>query len=261
LNRASAARHTVRSIARYRNWPEVVRALLAGAPIRELHTRSGHTVVAPADSTCLQLMQEIWFRRLYNPPGFEIRPGDTVVDIGGNIGLFAVHAALAGASCVLAVEPFPENARYIERNAELNGVAGTIRVVEAAVTDHANGADLFLAEISGGHLLFPESSSGPRTTSIRVATTTLPALLGAHGIDRVDFLKLDCEGAEGSILRSTPDDVLGRVGRIAMEYHDNVSAMSHDRIAEWLTARGFEVRATSRRRSPFGYLYARRPVY
>ena len=64
----------------------------------------------------------------YATPGFDISPGDSVVDVGANVGAFAVLAASRGAR-VTAYEPHPETFAYLEHNAGALGV----RCVQAAV--------------------------------------------------------------------------------------------------------------------------------
>jgi hypothetical protein len=45
-----------------------------------------------------------------------------------------------------------------------------------------------------------------------------------HCVDRVDFLKMDCEGSEWPILEETPPEVLSRIDALAMELHCNEMA-------------------------------------
>jgi len=91
---------------------------------------------------------------------------------------------------------------------------------------------------------------------VRVAT--LPQLLAEHGIPQVDFLKLDCEGAEGLILPSLPDALLRSVRAIAMEFHDDVSPLAHDALAKLLAERGYRVSQAWDGRSANGMLFAHR---
>ena len=62
-------------------------------------------------------------------------------------------------------------------------------------------------------------------------------------IDRLELLKLDCEGAEWSILPAA-ESVLPRIQRIAMEFHC-AQDWTPERLATWLRERGYEVRHTS----------------
>jgi len=74
-------------------------------------------------------------------------------------------------------------------------------------------------------------------------------------LDKIDFLKLDCEGSEGSILLSTPKPYLQRIAKIAIEFHDNVSQLNHQEIRELLEDVGFTTELSWDEISPFGYLY------
>ena len=80
----------------------------------------------------------------------------------------------------------------------------------------------------------------------------------SNDLKEIDFLKLDCEGAEGSILTSTPGEHLKRIRKIAMEFHDNVSQLKHDEIQRLLADAGFVTTLNWNGRSPFGYLYGKR---
>ncbi len=52
------------------------------------------------------VVNEIFKKRRYNHPGFEIRPTDTIVDIGANMGVFVLWAAKqATQGKVIAIEP------------------------------------------------------------------------------------------------------------------------------------------------------------
>jgi len=90
----------------------------------------------------------------------------------------------------------------------------------------------------------------------RVQTTTLPRLMADHGLDRIDLLKMDCEGAEWDILPAA-EDVLPRVRQICMEFHCD-RGWTAEKLADWLEKRGFEVLHT--RGTWNGLLWARRVV-
>jgi len=53
---------------------------------------------------------------------------------------------------------------------------------------------------------------------------------------------LDCEGAEYDILFHTTASVLGRIDRIVMEYHDNVTANTHQDLVKFLVSKDFAVK-------------------
>ncbi len=66
-----------------------------------------------------------------------------------------------------------------------------------------------------------------------IETVTLEQLAEKYGLERIDFLKLDCEGSEFSILQNTT--MLERIGVIVGEYHDRARFLKlvAERFADW----------------------------
>jgi FkbM family methyltransferase len=128
-----------------------------------------------------------------------LRPGMSFIDVGSNKGDFALFAAerLAGRGTVVAVEPSPENARWVRRSLERSRSASA-RVVEAALSDTRGQAVLHLRPLSGWHTLLPASDAVGEVT---VETRTLDDLVDELGLQSVDALKIDVEGGELGVLR------------------------------------------------------------
>jgi hypothetical protein len=76
-----------------------------------------------------------------------------------------------------------------------------------------------------------------------------------HQIKHIDFLKLDCEGAEEAILLSTPKAYLQRVRKIAMEFHDQLTRLKHDELRKLLQEAGFSTSLKWVQGDPLGFLY------
>jgi FkbM family methyltransferase len=248
----------LRYARRYRNWREVVRETAAGRPPARVVLRDGTVFEAPPDVNPARAANGIWFQRCYEPRGFALRRGDVVVDVGANVGVFAVHAARRGAARVLAVEPHPGNADFLERNLRANG-AGGVEVVRCALADRTGSTRLRLAAKGVAHRLFERDEDGALLErSIEVPVDTLAGLCRTRGLARIDFLKLDCEGAEGLILASLTPEWLGRIDRLAMEFHDGASPLGHDAMRALLEQAGFQTSVRWDGRSTRGFLYARR---
>ncbi len=127
-----------------------------------------------------------------------LKPGSCFLDIGGNKGDFALFAAaLVGpAGCVICFEPHPENAGWIRKSVELNGFEN-LTVEELALSDRAGEAELNIGGKSGQHSF--ETRKRDRG-SVTVRATTLDRYLTDAGIDRVDAIKIDVEGAEDLVI-------------------------------------------------------------
>jgi FkbM family methyltransferase len=154
-------------------------------------------------------------------------------------------------------EPFPENFEFLTKNAAINK-SGNINPHNLAVSDNEGTQKLFISESSGGHLLFDHNIHGVINKSIEIKTTTLEKLMDEFSLAQIDFLKIDCEGAEGQIIQSTSKPYLARIKKIAMEFHDNVSVIKHDEISSILTEAGFTCKVNWNGKSAFGYLFATR---
>ena len=79
-----------------------------------------------------------------------------------------------------------------------------------------------------------------------------------NDVDRIDFLKMDCEGSEFGIFRTTPKEYLERINKMAIEFHDNVTLYKHDYLKKILKDYGFEINVSWDGKSSFGYMYAQR---
>jgi FkbM family methyltransferase len=233
----------LRIVSHYKQWSRVCRARLNGTDIPYVHLRNGLKISAPRRSTLIEIINEIFFEHVYTPKDLPIDAGDTVIDVGANIGMFSLFAAHAGAACIYAYEPFPTNFEYFQSNMRMNNVS-CVHAVNAAVCDAARSQRLYLSEISGGHLLFDRNINGPLNSFVNVPTTTLTNIVQQYQLRQIDFLKLDCEGSEGLILRSTAPDVLRCIRKIAMEFHDNVSPLSHESMESLLRSAGFVTRTS-----------------
>ncbi|KQP40457.1 FkbM family methyltransferase [Methylobacterium sp. Leaf106] len=129
-----------------------------------------------------------------------LKPGCTFLDIGANIGAYALFvAAFAGSGArILAVEPQPDVFDRLTYNIAQNPF-GTVKAVACAVADKAGELTLFVDPRNRGEssLKIVGTNEGAQ---IRVPAVTLLGLAQGEGITRIDAIKLDVEGAEDLIL-------------------------------------------------------------
>lgn len=144
-----------------------------------------------------------------------VRSGDVVLDCGANVGVYTRHALDAGARTVVAIEPAPENIDCLRRNFADEVKAGRVIIYPKGVwdTDEEIQIRTFDKE-SGGNsvaLNFPGSREGPR-----VPLTTIDKIAAELRLDRVDFIKMDIEGAERKALVGARDSVARFQPRMAI---------------------------------------------
>lgn len=146
--------------------------------------------------------RELYGRKVYfATPGFDIRPNDIVCDLGCNVGVFTLLAAMS-AHRVLAIDAQRPLLDQLYVNLCLNNCADKVWIRWARIGRTA------------GLLSDPHKfSNQPMPENVE-----LSQLLREACVPRIDFLKIDIEGSEFPLFRS---DItwLGKVRRIAMEVH------------------------------------------
>ncbi|KAM3576739.1 hypothetical protein VYU27_001334 [Nannochloropsis oceanica] len=256
------------------------------------------TVVATAASSALTIValqgseSEVAFihQEIFPPPrrqesrgwgylkhGVHVKEGDVILDIGANIGLFALYLDLYVMEepeqiFVLAVEPAPSTFAALQYNLAAHGVkvvacvqqavgAGTTNTIsdgpdqdqEAAPSKgmlrffpHAPGnSSLFLARNSsaGGKNYF--QGLNPRLRAhlekgvedMLVEMTTISALVCNHSLSRVDLLKVDVEGSEEMALKGIDEKTWPLIRQVVMEVHNFDGR--EERIDAVLRSKGF----------------------
>ncbi len=141
-----------------------------------------------------------------------------VIDAGANIGEFAAEIRRRTGARVVALEPVPELRARIEPAANLTILDGAL-VGEDETANRE--VEIHLSNNPQAHSSDPEIARrfGARG-AIRVRAWTLPALLAALDVARVDLLKLDIEGAELEVLETASGSTLGQIEQITVEFHD-----------------------------------------
>ena len=146
----------------------------------------------------------------YNNRVKTIKEGDIVVDLGGNMGIFNRWAYSQGASKVISFEPDKRYYQLLSLNANPKSI-----LFNAAVSHEIGELNLYESDHLGGSNVF--SGTGGKNYPVR--TYTLNYLFETGLIEKIDFLKVDIEGAEHAAFMGISDENLRKVRTIAMEYH------------------------------------------
>jgi FkbM family methyltransferase len=130
-----------------------------------------------------------------------IRPGDIVVDIGAHIGYYTLIAAqlVKPQGIVYAFEPDPQNISLLDKNIRANNYA-CVQVVPQAISNKRGKAKLFRDKVNlAAHTLSEHNITNHGADAVDAETTTLDEFFSDKG-QRVDFIKMDVQGAEGLVL-------------------------------------------------------------
>lgn len=224
------------------NGAEVAVAYEEQRQLPPFHLKNGITIYHDHMDPIVDLLLEIFVAESYTGSDF-YRPleGDSVLDCGANIGVFALYlASRAPGIRVFCFEPCSDTAAKLRMNVERNGLEKQILVFEQAVLDSLTEQPMQLTPSSGDRSFFsrPESLSG-RSETIRCMS--LANAVELTGVDKINLLKIDAEGSEIEILEGARDFDWNRIDRVALEYHDFFRPRCREISTECLKTYGFEL--------------------
>ncbi len=224
----------------------------------QIDLKSGVSMVAPLSEPLLQMLDDIWIKRCYTPD-FEIAAGQTIVDIGANLGAFSLYAASSAAGVrVVALEPsstmFAAFQANLARNPRLQ-----VTALHAACGGANRTASLYSRGFEGANSLFGSDRNGNDFAALEpVDVKTLDEVFQGHEIQSCDLLKLCCVGAEFEVLAHASGDTLRRIRRIAMQYDLALNRYALGDLVTLLQGRGFRQVRTVPYDADCGYCYAAR---
>lgn len=170
-----------------------------------------------------------------------IKEGDIVVDVGANIGYFAVVASsIVGRGRIYCFEPAPSNCRLIRKNIEVNRISN-VTLENQAVSDRKGTVKLYLWRETKYHRLW---ATERHERYVEVQSVRLDDYF-ANVADRIDFAKIDVVGAEAvvvagmlGLIRKSPN--LKIIMEFAAERIKGMGGLA-DTLLSSLRDEGFEV--------------------
>ena len=192
------------------------------------------------DTSDEKVLKEIFKNRCYRKPsiGFDVSEGETWIDLGGHIGLFALYAISNGAKKVIVYEADKDNFDILQKNILLNNLTDVIIPIYSAVV-----ADEILQDDKTINLWKSKNPSVNYRNSIveksRGIKTIVPAIkFNSIITPEVDGLKIDIEGAEVDILISNSSNYQN-IKKLTYEF--TLSTCKIELATTTLTEKGFTI--------------------
>jgi FkbM family methyltransferase len=173
--------------------------------------------------------------------GSVVRPGDIVLDIGANIGYYAlIESTIAGdTGKVYAVEPVPRNFDILQENVTANR-ASNVELHNLALGDHTGTAQMFVSDHSNWSRLAVTAVPDKMIETTEVTVSTADEFL--RNKTPPDVIRMDVEGYELRILRGMKETLGSSAPRIFVELHPNLMERKDiDEIFDILESYGYEV--------------------
>jgi FkbM family methyltransferase len=157
-----------------------------------------------------------------------VNNGDTVLDVGANIGAISILAASRGTKVqVFSFEPTEKLIPLIEENINVNKFQNRIEVIKKAVSDKTGKLQFILeSESEINHISSKDDDS---SNSIEVDSINLDSFVREKSLGIINLLKVDVEGAELSVFRGSQELFdKKRVEVIVFELNKNISNFGYN---------------------------------
>jgi FkbM family methyltransferase len=147
-----------------------------------------------------------------------LQGGETVLDIGANIGYFTLLMAhkVGPAGRVIAFEPVPSVYDRLCENLELNDLHH-VQAERLAVADGEGQSQMQLEDDAP----LPFTSRLAESGDLAVQTVSIDSYVETNGLDRLDFVKIDVEGAEDAVIRGMSCTLGSLRPAVLVEIHAN----------------------------------------
>jgi FkbM family methyltransferase len=191
------------------------------------------------------LLEGIWEPNTTRYICDSLAPGQVFLDVGANAGYFSLLASrcVGGSGKVLAIEPNPVMANQLRQNVQRSRLAN-IAIIESACSDSVEVRDLYIGNPynTGNSSLSRDNLAW--TKSVKVACTTVDLLVEKYGLDCVDLVKIDVEGAELQVLRGMSTTLKRLRPKIITELSPSLLegfSITFDTVQEYFRGRGYSV--------------------
>jgi FkbM family methyltransferase len=222
-------------VSAYRQLSTEPGAARGGTPLA-FHPRclDGKAVFCRPGTRDKSSLEDLLAHQVYLPPA-EVREPKVIIDLGANVGYTLSHFAhLYPNARIIGLELDRDNFAMAQQN--IGWCAHRVALINAAIWSSDGivkfsgpGEDAFHVDAA------LSAAQAPRSAERTARSISMPSLLAQHGIDFVDYIKMDIEGGEAELLLNADCSWLKRVGSMKIELHH----VPYDKFHQVLTGHGF----------------------
>lgn len=240
------------------------------APLRLCTLPNGMEIAYQSRVEIEHFFDDIFEKQIYVKNGISLNPGDTVFDVGANIGFFTmfVHTHYKDVE-TYSFEPAPPLFEILSANAARHapkanlfncGISDAERTAEFTFYPNSSGMSSFYADLREEKevlrsIMLNQTRKGMdgmeqlmrhaddlleerfRSSTYECRLTTLSRVIRERGVEKIDLLKIDVQKSELDVLHGIEEEDWGRVRQIVIEVHDIGGRL--ETINALLAGRGF----------------------
>ena len=154
-----------------------------------------------------------------------IRPGQTVFDVGANVGIYVLQVARWSApdGHIVAFEPNPATLEVLRAHVAMNGLEPRVTIVPKAAGARVGMAELFDSEAGSGlsRIGAPNPGIHASVKPTAIALTTIDDYCRETGVVP-DWILIDTEGYEYEVLQGAADTLRTHAPRVVVELHPHL---------------------------------------
>jgi FkbM family methyltransferase len=182
----------------------------------------------------------------YFPPDYEldninfisdnVARGMTVVDVGSHIGVVSIILAkkVGTDGKVFSFEPTPSTFKLLEKTIDLNKVNGTVVPINKAISEKPGADSFYITDIEAhnSNSLSNNKRTDAKEKKIEVELTSIDNFALKYRLKNIDFIKIDAEGAEYSVLKGTTNTIDKFHPKIILSLHPKSIKNFGDSLSE-----------------------------
>ncbi len=194
---------------------------------------------APDANILVNSIEEIFLSDQYRR-NYRFSQGDVIVDAGANIGAYTVLAAsnVGSTGRVVSIEPEKNNLNYLKRNIAMNGLGNVVVVKKGAWSKKRTLKLYLISDNIMAHTMIVKKSK----RHVNVPVETIDAICRSNGLDHVDFIKMDIEGAEIEAVKGMHTLSKSKLRMAIAAYHPiGDGQKAYEKVIPYLRANGFTV--------------------
>jgi FkbM family methyltransferase len=232
-------------IGNLRNWQHYLLYKISGKKNPEFTFKLKHNRSVTVPKRLIPEFKESFFAETYTaglPAKLLDIKNPVIIDIGANVGFFTLYSLTKfNNPRLISFEPIEKNYRQLIKNVPREENKN-VHLINKAVSDTEGEIHMMLdssADFTTSATIFNHTREQDRVT---IKSTTLPKVFENYKLQKVDLLKLDCEGAEYCILYNTPSALFDKINCIALETHPGMQKNeNNEALAGYLKTKGFIV--------------------